>query len=177
MTTARLSALTPWCVAVSVVTLGVIWRDCVLAASSVLLLIQAFYASMENGKPWDSLRAAARCWLMATALLVAAASLAAWLMSAWLGWWSVGNDHPLSTLAVVACSVLILAQTQRSTAEATPTIALATLAAAAVAIILKELGVAYAPCMLAALASAVSVVIATRLAYRVAPDLLRCRTY
>ena len=177
MTAGRLSGLTPWCVAATVLTLGVMWRDCILVASSVLLLIQAFYTSMENGKPWDSLRAAVRCWLMATALLVAAAGLAAWLMSTWLGWWGVHNEHPLSTLAVVAVSVLILAQTQRRKAGATPSIAWASLAVTAVAMMLKEIGIAYAPCLFAALVSAVSVAMATRLAGSVAPGLFRCRTY
>ena len=177
MTASRTSGLTPWCVAAAVLALGVVWRDCILVASSVLLLTQAFYASMENAKPWDGLRAALRCWLMASALMVAATALVAWLMSAWLGWWTVYNEQPLSTLSAVAVSALILTQTQRRKRGATPAIALTTLAAAAVALMLQEIGVAYAPCLLAALVSAVSVAMATRLAGSIAPGLFRWRTY
>ena len=177
MTASRMSALTPWCVAAAVLALGVVWRDCILVASSVLLLTQAFYASMENAKPCDSVRAALRCWLMASTLMVAATGLVAWLISAWLGWWSVHNEQPLSTLVVVAVSALILAQTQQHKSGAAPAIALTALAATTVALMLQEIGVAYAPCLLAALVSAVSVALAARLAGSTVSGLLRCRSY
>jgi len=94
----------PWLVSAAVLAIGIVWRDCVLIASSAMLAWHAFHVHMDSAAPWQGLRAALRCWLMGAAGI--AAALALWLMvaAAQWDWWAPENDHALQTLFVLAAA-------------------------------------------------------------------------
>jgi hypothetical protein len=173
MATGRRWVPLPWCVAAAVLTLGVLLRDCVLVASSALVFTHGFYSSMDTEQPWDGLRAAVRCWAMSGALLVFAFGLLTWVAAALLGSFSPHNDSPVATIAVLGGSVLLLTLTQQSWTTATSTLILCALIASAITLYLNALGVEYAPCLFAAGVSAMVGGMSLRLAFRVAPEMLR----
>lgn len=163
----------PWCLAVTVVALGFVLRDCVLVASSALLFTHGFYSGMDSERPWDGWRAAVRCWAMSVALLVIAFGLLTWVAAAVLGAFTPHNDSPVTTIVVLAASVLLLALTQQPWSVATSSRILGTLIASAITLYLHAHGTAYAPCLFAAGVSAIVGATAMRLALRVAPGMLR----
>lgn len=173
MTTGRPWAKLPWGITVVVLALGIVLRDCVLVSSSALFFMHGFYSSMDTARPWDGLRAAMRCWAMSGALLVFALGLLAWVAAALLGTFSPHNDSPVATIAVLGASVLLLTLTQQPRATSTSTLILCALIASAITLYLNALDVEYAPCLFAAGVSAVVVGTSLRLAFRVAPVMLR----
>ena len=173
MSAGRLLTKLPWGIAAVVLTLGIVSRDCVLVSSSVLFLMHGFYSSMDRAQPWDSLRAALHCWVMSAGLFVVALGLLMWIALAMLGALTPHNDDPVATIAVVGASVWLLAATQEPWTSSTSAVILGALFASAITLYLNELGLAYAPCVFAAGVSAVAGMTASRLAFRVAPDILR----
>ena len=163
----------PWGIAAVVLTLGIVLRDCVLVSSSVLFLMHGFYSSMDRAQPWDSLRAALHCWVMSAGLFVVALGLLTWIAVAMVGALTPHNDNPVATIAVLGASVWLLAATQEPWTSSTCAVILGALFASAITLYLNELGLAYAPCVFAAGVSAVAGATASRLAFRVAPEILR----
>lgn len=97
----------PWLAMAGVLVAGVLWRDCVLIASGVLLALHAFGLRMDAGAPWSGWRAAIRCWVMG--VLAMAAGLALWAMAgaAWLDWWTPANDDPAGALLLLAAAAAV----------------------------------------------------------------------
>jgi hypothetical protein len=132
-----------------------------------VVFTHGFYSGM------DALRAAVRCWAMSGALLVFALGLLAWVVAALFGTFSPQNDNAITTIAVLGASVLLLAVTQRTWTTATSTLILCALIASAITLYLNSLGVEYAPCLFAGGVIALLGGTSFRLAFLIAPDMLR----
>ena len=150
-----LSAL-PWLAVTGVLVAGVLWRDCVLIASSALLAVHAFGLRMDAGSPWSGWRAAIRCWTMGVVAMAAGLALWAMVGAAWLDWWTPANDRPAAALLLLAAAAAAcrVCRVRAPDSDFRVLADLVVPVAVAAALIARARGWEAAPCVFAALVAA-----------------------
>ena len=163
-----------WLIAVGVMALGLLWRDCVLIASSAAIALQSFYGHMDAMAPWAGWRAAVRCWLVGAASIASAIALFGAVLAAFMGWWNPLNDDAIRTFVALALAQLLWWAVAGGAAlrGGAGRVASWATGSALLALYAGEIGIASAPCVFASIVGAALLIEGYRLMTQRAAALL-----